>query len=166
MGPPFYVVIRATRRSSCWQGKCSTLISQLFFRPWVLVRPKDQTRDLALCSQALCQLFELVLPAVYCSSDQNTSPQAFLKKRSALIRVKFLSFGVSWERYLYGDLIVTSSWLLSLIPNLRLRQCDLRSVLWRSWRNFQILSTHRCCVPNVVLGPFVMACVFIADYSR
>ena len=108
------------------------------------------------------------MPAVYCSSDQNSSPQVFLNPLRkvlpvlltyvALIRVKFLSFGVSWERYLYGDLIVTSSWLLSPIPNLRLRQYDLHSVLWRSWRNFQILSTHRWCVPNVVRGPFAMAC--------
>ena len=30
-GPPFYVVIRATRRSSRWQGKGSTFISQLFY---------------------------------------------------------------------------------------------------------------------------------------
>ena len=29
-GPPFYVVIRATRRSSRLQGKGSTFISQLF----------------------------------------------------------------------------------------------------------------------------------------
>ena len=29
-GPPFYVVIRATRRSSCLQYKGSTFISQLF----------------------------------------------------------------------------------------------------------------------------------------
>ena len=32
-GPPFYVVIRATRRSSRLQGKGSTFISQLFLRP-------------------------------------------------------------------------------------------------------------------------------------
>ena len=29
-GPPFYVAIRATRRSSHFQGKDSTVISQLF----------------------------------------------------------------------------------------------------------------------------------------
>ena len=32
-GPPFYVVIRATRRSSRLQDKGSTFISQLFLRP-------------------------------------------------------------------------------------------------------------------------------------
>ena len=71
----FYVVIRATRRSCRLQGKCSTFI---FLDPECWSDPKDQTRDLALCSQTLYQLFELVLPAVYCSSDQNTGPQAFL----------------------------------------------------------------------------------------
>ena len=30
-GPPFYVVIRATRRSTPLQGKGSTIISQLFY---------------------------------------------------------------------------------------------------------------------------------------
>ena len=30
MGRPFYVVIRATRRSNLWQGKGITFISQLF----------------------------------------------------------------------------------------------------------------------------------------
>ena len=74
-GPPLYVVIRATRRSCRLQGKCSTFI---FLDPECWSDPKDQTRDLALCSQTLYQLFELVLPAVYCSSDQNTGPQAFL----------------------------------------------------------------------------------------
>ena len=49
-----------------------------FLDPEYWSDPKDQTRDLALCSQALYQLFELVLPAVYCSSDQNTSPQTFV----------------------------------------------------------------------------------------
>ena len=153
MGPPFYVVIRATRRSSCWQGKCSTLISQLFFRPWVLVRPQgSNSRPRALQSNALPTLWTsptgclLQLWPKHRSSGLSqpieegitrlTNLRLVREKRSALIRVKFLSFGVSWERHLYGDLMVTSSWPLSPIPNLRLRQCDFCSVLWRFWRNF------------------------------
>ena len=60
-GPPFYVVIRATRRSSRLQGKGSTFISQLFLRPWVLVRPRESNpRPPALQSSALPT--ELILP--------------------------------------------------------------------------------------------------------
>ena len=60
-GPPFYVVIRATRRSSRLQGKGSTFISQLFLRPWVLVRPRESNpRPPALQSSALST--ELILP--------------------------------------------------------------------------------------------------------
>ena len=50
-GPPFYVVIRATRRSSRLHCKGSVFISQLFLS--ILVRPGNRTRHLPLCSQAL-----------------------------------------------------------------------------------------------------------------
>ena len=60
-GPPFYVVIRATRSSSRHQGKGRTFISQLFLRPWVLVRPRESNpRPPALQSSALPT--ELILP--------------------------------------------------------------------------------------------------------
>ena len=60
-GPPFYVVIQATRRSSRLQGKGSTFISQLFLRPWLLVRPRESNpRPPALQSSALST--ELILP--------------------------------------------------------------------------------------------------------
>ena len=60
-GPPFYVVIRATRGSSRHQGKGRTFISQLFLRPWVLVRPRESNPwPPALQSSALPT--ELILP--------------------------------------------------------------------------------------------------------
>ena len=69
-GPPLYLVIRATRRSCPLQGKCSTFISQLFLRPWVLVRPQgSNSRPRALQSNAVpalltshaCRLFIVAL---------------------------------------------------------------------------------------------------------
>ena len=45
---PFYVVIRATRRSSRLQGKGSTFISQLFQDPEYWSGPGNRTRDLPL----------------------------------------------------------------------------------------------------------------------
>ena len=50
-GPPFYVVIRATRRSSRLHCKGIAFISQLFLS--ILVRPGNRTCHLPLCSQAL-----------------------------------------------------------------------------------------------------------------
>ena len=47
-GPPFFVVIRATRRFSCLQCKGSTFISQS--------GPGNRTRDLPLCSQVIYRL--------------------------------------------------------------------------------------------------------------
>ena len=57
-GPPFYVVIWATRGSSHLQGKGSTFISQFFLKTLSQSRssPGNRTHDLALCSQALYQL--------------------------------------------------------------------------------------------------------------
>ena len=51
--PPFFVVIRATRRSSHFQGKGSTFISRLFLRPWYWSGPGNRTHDVLLCSQGL-----------------------------------------------------------------------------------------------------------------
>ena len=55
-GPPFYVVIRATQRSSHLQGKGSTFISQSVLGPECWSGPGIQTCDLPLCSQALYRL--------------------------------------------------------------------------------------------------------------
>ena len=55
-GPPFYVVIRATRRSSRLKDKGSTFISQLFKDPEYWSGPGNRARDLPLCSQALYRL--------------------------------------------------------------------------------------------------------------
>ena len=55
-GLPFYVVIRATRRSSCLQGKGSTFISQLFKDLEYWSGPGSRTHYLMLCIQALYQL--------------------------------------------------------------------------------------------------------------
>ena len=43
--PPFYMVRRATRRSSCLQGKGSTFISQLFYDPKYWSDSGNRTRD-------------------------------------------------------------------------------------------------------------------------
>jgi len=51
-GLPFYVIIRATWRSSRLQGKGSTFISQVFEDPECWSSPGNRTHDLPLCSQA------------------------------------------------------------------------------------------------------------------
>ena len=53
MGPPFYVVIRATRRSAWLQVKGSTFFRQLFQNPKYYAGPRNQTNDLPHCSQGL-----------------------------------------------------------------------------------------------------------------
>ena len=55
-GPPFYVVIRAKRRSSHLQGKGSTFISQLCWDLEYCSGPGNRTSDLPLCSRALFRL--------------------------------------------------------------------------------------------------------------
>ena len=55
-GPPFYVVIPATRRSSHLQGQRQYLHFSVILRPWGLVRSQESTLDLPLCSQALYRL--------------------------------------------------------------------------------------------------------------
>ena len=55
-GPPFYVVIWATWRSSHFQGKGGTFISQSVLDPECLSSARIQTHDLPLGSQALYQL--------------------------------------------------------------------------------------------------------------
>ena len=67
-GPQFYVVIRATRKSSRFQGKGSNFISQLFQDPeYRSVPAGNWTRDLPLCSQAFYRLsykiHDSILPA-------------------------------------------------------------------------------------------------------
>ena len=52
-GPPFYVVSRATRRSSRFQGKGSTFISQLLWDPDYWSSPGNRTRDLLLSNQTI-----------------------------------------------------------------------------------------------------------------
>ena len=49
-GPPFYVVIRTTRRSSLLQCKGNTFISQLLWDPEYWPGPGNRTCDLPLCS--------------------------------------------------------------------------------------------------------------------
>ena len=57
MGPPFYVVIRATCEGL---GICRArqyLYFSVILRPWVLVRPQESNpRPIPLCSQALYRL--------------------------------------------------------------------------------------------------------------
>ena len=89
-GPPFYVVIRATRKSRRLQCKGSIFISQLFLRPWVLVRPRESnTRPPALQSSALPT--EVILPLT-------TAPWRWVRVRRPNIRwageVLSPSFGV------------------------------------------------------------------------
>ena len=63
-GPPFYGVIRATRRSSRLKNKGSTFISKAV-RPWVLVRPRESNpRPLAAQSSALPTELPRSYPAV------------------------------------------------------------------------------------------------------
>ena len=52
-GPPFYMVIRATRRSSHFQGKGSTFISQSFLNPEYWSSREIRTHALPLCRQVL-----------------------------------------------------------------------------------------------------------------
>ena len=60
-GPPFYVVVRATRRSSRLQSKGSTFIPQLFEDLEYWFGSGNRTQDLPLCSQLLYRL-SLFLP--------------------------------------------------------------------------------------------------------
>ena len=51
--PPFYVVIRTTRRSTRFLGKGSLVISQFFQDPEYCSGSGNQTHHLLLCSQAI-----------------------------------------------------------------------------------------------------------------
>ena len=55
-GPPFYVVVRATRRSGRLQSKDSTFIPQLFEDPEDWFGSGNRTQDLPLCSIVLYRL--------------------------------------------------------------------------------------------------------------
>ena len=60
-GPPFYVVIWASRKSSCLLCEGSTHHCSVILRPWVMVRPREsKSRPPALQSSALQT--ELILP--------------------------------------------------------------------------------------------------------
>ena len=61
-GPPFYVVIRTTRRSSRLQCKGSTFISQLFQDPEYWSGPGNRTRDFPFRCRMLYRSTELTLP--------------------------------------------------------------------------------------------------------
>ena len=65
MGPPFYMVIRAMRRSSLLQCKESTFISHLFQDPDYWSGPGNRTHNLPLSSQHALPT-ELTLPRFLC----------------------------------------------------------------------------------------------------
>ena len=73
-GPPFYVVIRATRRSSRLQGKGRSrkyLQFSVILRPWVSVRPRESNprppvrQSSALPTELICAAFENGLAPPY-----------------------------------------------------------------------------------------------------
>ena len=120
-GPPFYVVIQATRRSSRLQGKGSTFISQLFLRPWLLVRPRESNpRPPALQSSALSA--ELMLPRL------NNNGSLFLD----CLVVKKL--GSKFPSVHFWTLILLMVWWFSLVSYTYASPLARLDCLYVPWR--------------------------------
>ena len=81
------MVIRATRRSSHFQGKGSTFISQSFWNPEYWSSPENRTRDLPLCSH-IALSSELILLRL----------KRFLKRFSTSFRSKTLLWEISMKQ--------------------------------------------------------------------
>ena len=107
-GPPFYVVIRATRRPRRLQYKGRYLHFSDILRPWVLVRPrKSNPRPSPLQSSALPT--ELVLPRQDNGNERGCLSNKILKY-CLEIRLKTPPFFDPWRQP--GDVVFVAGFSL------------------------------------------------------